>query len=118
MKVRRILLDEHAERLRRGTCPRCNKFSLVNIQVNKGQQLPRSKYKICNSYWECSGPDKFLCFFMSDLSGSVVFESSDGVSLIDFTVENEKNNYARLVRRRAGNCVDLTPRSSSYQTCA
>lgn len=109
VKVRRILLDEHKERLKRSKCPRCNKFQLKKIEIAESQPLPATKYKLTKDYWICGGPSNFLCYFMSGISGPILFESAEDVELIDFTEEYSKPASAKIVRRRGGECVEITP---------
>lgn len=107
MKVRRILLDEYKERLRRSQCPRCKKFSLQKLDITPDIPTPTSRYRLTKSYWACSGPAGFSCYFMSDIQDTTMFESAEGVDLIDFTEENVKSQPTKIVRRRKGECVSI-----------
>ena len=107
MKVRRILLDEYKERLRRNQCPRCNKFSLQKLDVLPGVPSPVARYKLTKSYWACSGPSGFSCYFMSDIQDATMFESAEGVDLIDFTEETTRPQPTKIVRRRGGERVNI-----------
>jgi hypothetical protein len=102
MKVRRLLLDEHAERLKRNICPRCKKFSLNEISINEENPAPPAKFKIIGSYFACSGPLGYNCYFISSIKGSTVFESSECVDPIEFNEEPVKAPVSTVVRRRNG----------------
>lgn len=110
MRVRRILLDEHSERIRRDKCPKCNIFPLQKLEVKYQQQLPKTKYKLIDHFWACAGPDSFNCYFISSTSGDTVFESSEGVSIIDFNEEKQINHkVGKIVKRlKTGQMVDIT----------
>ena len=106
MRVRRLLLDEHCERIRRNICPRCKKFSLKEIFAD---QLPKTKYKSDKSAWICEGHEDFSCYMLSSSSSDVLFETSEGVTLIDFS-ENDnqlKKSQSTVVRRRAGEVTEI-----------
>lgn len=107
MRVRRILLDEHKERLRRGQCPRCNKFSLQKLEISAEKPGPQVRYKLAQDYWACSGPAGFSCYFMSGIQDTTMFESAEGVDLIDFTQESVRPQGAKIIRRRGGECVNI-----------
>jgi hypothetical protein len=113
MRVRRILLDEHSERLRRNRCPKCNNHPLHRVEVADQQHLPRTKYKIVDHFWTCSGPDSFNCYFISSISGDTVFESTEGVSIIDFEEIPVPRKGGKIVKRtKSGHVIDLTPMSA------
>jgi hypothetical protein len=106
MRVRRLLLDEHCERIRRNICPRCKKFSLKEIFTD---QLPKTKYKSHKSVWTCEGHEDFSCYILSSQSSDVLFETCEGVSLIDFS-ENDlqtKKVKSTVFRRRAGEVTEV-----------
>jgi hypothetical protein len=102
MKVRRLLLDEHTERLKRSKCPRCKTSSLQEVDVSSIICLPQTKYKFEKSYWVCGGPMGHDCYFLSSMSGSTLFESVEGVPPIDFIEEPPQTARSTVVRRRGG----------------
>jgi len=111
MRVRRLLLDEHEERLKRGLCPKCQRFSLQKIDVNESHPLPKVKYRIKESFWSCSGPESFNCYFISSIEGDTIFESADGVDVINFDTTPVKYSGAKVIKRRkSGEIVEITPR--------
>ena len=111
MKVRRILLDEYKERLRREKCPRCLKFSLQKVEITQDQPLPKTKYKFLESFWVCGSPSGFSCYFMAGFASPILFESAEEVDIIDFTEDYVKPSGAKIIRRRGGECVEIKPLS-------
>jgi hypothetical protein len=111
MRVRRILLDEHAERVRRNKCPKCKKFFLQKHDVKEAKLLPKAKYKFVDHFWSCSGPDSFNCYFVSSDSGDTLFESSEGVEIIDFSTEiKPQYSGGKIVKRlKNGDRINITP---------
>ncbi len=109
VKVRRILLDEYKERLRRGKCPRCLKSSLQMVEITQDQPLPKTKYKFLESFWVCGSHPDFSCYFMAGLASPILFESAEGVDIIDFTEDYVKPSGAKIIRRRGGECVEIKP---------
>jgi hypothetical protein len=105
MKVRRLLLDEHAERLKRNKCPRCNNASLQEVDVSSATCLPQTRYKFEKTYWICGGHMGHDCYFLSSISGNTLFESAEGAPPIDFIEEPPqaaKTARSTVVRRRGG----------------
>jgi hypothetical protein len=114
MRVRRILLDEHEERIRREICPRCNKFSLQRSEVKTCQSIPKAKYKFVEHFWSCAGPDSFNCYFISSDLGDTLFESSEGVDVINFDDNPKTIGYlgAKIIKRRKnGERVEISPQA-------
>jgi len=111
MRVRRILLEEHEERLKRNKCPRCNNFSLQKINVKDCSNPPKTKFKLSDYFWSCGGPEAFKCYFISSDLGSTLFESSEGVEIIDFNIGSQpKYTGGKIVKRlKTGECIELKP---------
>lgn len=114
MRVRRILLDEYKERLRREKCPRCLKSSLQKLELTQDQPLPKTKYKFSESFWACSGPSGTSCYFMAGLASPVLFESAEGVDIIDFTEDYVKPTGAKIIRRRGSERVEITSSAGAH----
>ncbi len=100
MKVRRLLKEEHEERLRKGYCPRCKTYSLINVEITKFVDLPPVKHKLIQSYWKCNGPHGFLCYFISSEKGPVIFESANGTKPVEFSEQKEDNKISTIIRRK------------------
>lgn len=109
MKVRKLLLEEHEERLKQSICPRCKSHQL--IQTVKGIETLRLRYDPGNIHWICSGPLGQRCFLMSSCHVDTIFETSEETKPVSFE-ENVKitpqNTGARIVRRRHGQILDIT----------
>ncbi len=109
MKVRRLLLEEHEERLKQSVCPRCKSHQL--IQAVKGSETPKLRYDPGHVFWTCSGPLGQKCFLMSSCYVDTIFETSDETKPVSFDQEQKVSppyTGARIVRRRKGKVFDVT----------
>jgi hypothetical protein len=107
MRVRRLLADEHAERLKQLKCPRCKNHALHS--ATRGEDTPHLRYEPGEIFWACSGPAGQSCYLLSSAAAETIFETSDGTKAVCFDeAPPQPPPAARIVRRRHGECVDIT----------
>lgn len=108
MRVRRLLADEHAERLRQVKCPRCKSNDLH--LACKNEEMPRLRHDPGEKFWICSGPEGKFCYILSSASVETIFETSEGTKPVSFeeVLKVPPPSVARIVRRRHGECIDIT----------
>lgn len=110
MKVRKLLSEEHEERLKQSICPRCKSHQL--IEVVKGNETPKLKYDPGHVFWACSGPLGQKCFLISSCYVDTIFETSEETKPVSFNEEQKTSSTpytgARIIRRRKGEISDIT----------
>lgn len=108
MRVRRLLSDEHEERLKQVTCPRCKMHHLR--QAVNGDFKPILKYNLGENYWICSSEEGARCYLLSSKDVDIVFETSEGTKPVSFEEPpvSPPVSFARIIRRRKGEVIDIT----------
>jgi hypothetical protein len=99
MRIRRLIREEYEERIKKRYCPRCKTYSLVNVEINNYIDLPLVRHKFIHSFWKCSGPHGFLCYFLSSDKGTTIFESFTGVKPVEYSNEEPVIQNPTVIRR-------------------
>lgn len=79
-KTRRLTPEQHKRRLSYGVCPRCGDYRIVRVVRYTEGDRPGSRPKFAGSFWACGSPQGHECYHLSGETGTVITESTEGVS--------------------------------------